>query len=129
MSTLQTRGQTLAKEASQYVAGVKEENADLQRKYGSLARKLPSLILANGLGQTLAYLKSKGYDKGKPDPKKAEGLLFTQLSQHVLGKDKDLLTEVMRENSSEYRRHTTEVLAFAGWLKRFAEAELEQGED
>lgn len=128
MSTLQTRGQEIARKAAQCVAAVKAQNEDIQKKYGSLARKLPSLILANGLGQTLAFLKSKGYEKGELNSKKAEGLLYNHLSEHVLGKDQDLLTKVMGESSFEYRRHTTEVLAFASWLKRFAEAELGQEE-
>lgn len=123
MSILQTRGQEIARKAAKCVEDITQDKK-LSPKYGSLARKLPSLILANGLGQTLAFLKSKGYEGGQRDPGKAEGLLYDQVSEYVLGKGQDLLTKVMNESSFEYRRHTTEVLAFAGWLKRFAEAEL-----
>lgn len=128
MSIMQTRGQEIARKAAQCVAAVKAQNEDIQKKYGSLARKLPSLVLGNGLGQTLAFLKSKGYDRGNLNPKKAEGLLYKDVSTYVLGEKDDLLEKVMGESSFEYRRHTTEVLAFAGWLKRFAEAELGEEE-
>jgi len=35
----------------------------------------------------------------------------------------------MKQNSDAYRRATTETLAFVNWLKRFAEAEIPEGEE
>jgi CRISPR-associated protein Cmr5 len=36
---------------------------------------------------------------------------------------------ILRQDSSTYRRATTESLAFLNWLKRFAEAELKIEEE
>ena len=88
-------------------------------KYGSLARKLPALIQTNGLGQTLAFLRSK---PDKPHFK----VLYGHVSNWVIvqvGGSGDLLEWVIRQNSSQYRRATTEAIAYAMWLRRFAEAE------
>lgn len=94
-------------------------------KYGTLARKLPSSIQANGLGQTLAFLLAKA--KGKDDEHQA---IYNHLSAWVmlkLGQKDDaqykLLEWIITQPSSTYRRAATEAMAFAHWLKRFAEAQ------
>jgi CRISPR-associated protein Cmr5 len=101
---------------------------DWKKGYSSLARKVPMLVLTNGLGQTLAFLKAKG----KNDPADEHTVLFRHLSRWVLSQvapsspatNGDLLQWVLQNDSAAYRRATTEALAFLTWLKRFAEAEL-----
>jgi CRISPR-associated protein Cmr5 len=101
---------------------------DWKKGYGSLARKVPMLVLTNGLGQTLAFLKAKG----KNDPADEHTVLFCHLSSWVLSQvassttasNGDLLQWVLQNDSAAYRRATIESLAFLTWLKRFAEAEL-----
>jgi CRISPR-associated protein Cmr5 len=101
---------------------------DWRKGYSSLARKVPMLVLTNGLGQTLAFLKAKG----KNDPADEHTVLFRHLSSWVLSQvassttanNEDLLQWVLQNDSAAYRRATTEALAFLTWLKRFAEAEL-----
>jgi CRISPR-associated protein Cmr5 len=101
---------------------------DWKKGYSSLARKVPMLVLTNGLGQTLAFLKAKG----KNDPADEHTVLFRHLSEWVLsqvnhsttGTNGDLLQWVLSNDSAAYRRVTTEALAFLTWLRRFAEAEL-----
>jgi CRISPR-associated protein Cmr5 len=101
---------------------------DWKKAYSSLARKVPMLVLTNGLGQTLAFLKAKG----KNDPADEHTVLFRHLSSWVLSQvassttasNGDLLQWVLQNDSAAYRRATTEALAFLAWLKRFAEAEL-----
>ncbi|MCS7032254.1 MAG: type III-B CRISPR module-associated protein Cmr5, partial [Gloeomargarita sp. SKYG116] len=95
-------------------------------EYGSLARKTPTFVLTNGLGQTLAFLKSKG----KNDPNNEHTVVFRHLSGWVLSqmngnnRDSNLLDWLLNNDSNAYRRATVEALAFLNWLKRFAEAEL-----
>ncbi len=108
----------------------------LQKKYGTLARKLPTMIQMNGLGSTLAFLKSKY--------KKDEGhqYIFDHLSNWVAAyvdsktpqdfdrlveratkeKQRDLLDIVRKEDMDVYRRATTEAIAYGIWLKRYVEA-------
>lgn len=102
------------------------------KKYGGQAKKLPTRIMAAGLGQALAFLVAKDY---APD-------LLVALSDWVLEKrgkfdDKSgpptaqlkpaykdaLLQSIVKGNASSLRWATDEVLAYLQWLNRFAEAE------
>jgi CRISPR-associated protein Cmr5 len=97
-----------------------------RKEYGSLARKVPMLVLTNGLGQTLAFLRAKGKD----DASDEHNVLFRHLSAWTMGQvassasNQNLLDWVLNNDSAAYRRATTEALAYLMWLKRFAEAEL-----
>jgi CRISPR-associated protein Cmr5 len=123
-----TLEQQRATRAWECVGEVTSKSQDFKKKYGSLARKVPTLILTNGLGQTLAFLKAKG----KNDPADEHTVLFRHLSRWVLSQvapsspatNGDLLQWVLQNDSASYRRATVEALAFLTWLKRFAEAEL-----
>lgn len=91
-----------------------------RKKYRSLALKIPILILTNGLGQTLAFFKSK---RGEHE------LLYGHLSKWLIDESKiyqpgELIKMVIKEGSTKYRQATLEALAFLNWIKRFAEAEL-----
>jgi CRISPR-associated protein Cmr5 len=120
--------QERAQRAWACVQEVTSKPQEFKKKYGSLARKVPMLVLTNGLGQTLAFLKAKG----KNDPADEHTVLFRHLSSWVLSQvasstpasNGDLLQWVLQNDSAAYRRATTEALAFLSWLKRFAEAEL-----
>jgi CRISPR-associated protein Cmr5 len=105
--------------AWQNIQAVKTQS--YEGKYGSLARKMPTLIQINGLAQTLAFLKSKG--------KEHHNEAFNHLSNWFCSRfnwnsDTDLLNQVIHMDSPIYRLATNEALAFLQWLKRFAEAEL-----
>lgn len=90
------------------------------KKFGGQAKKLPTRIMAAGLGQSLAFLKAKGYAPG----------LVVELSEWISqrvppkqGATSDLLERIVQGNSDFLRRATDEVLAYLQWLNRFAEAE------
>jgi CRISPR-associated protein Cmr5 len=127
-SLQKTLEQKRAEQAWECVQKVTKKSQEFKKKYGSLARKVPMLVLTNGLGQTLAFLKAKG----KSDPADEHTVLFRHLSDWVLSQvapnttasNGDLLQWVLHNDSVAYRRATTEALAFLNWLKRFAEAEL-----
>jgi CRISPR-associated protein Cmr5 len=101
---------------------VRDEKA---KKYGTQARKLPSRIMASGLGQALAFLLAKG---DCPE-------LLSSLADWVLDKRKSadsrqpapapdqLLVWVVKGSSDDLRLATAEALAYLQWLIRFAEAE------
>lgn len=122
-SQQQTEDQKRAARAWACIVEVKEQT--FRKEYKSLAQKLPALILTNGLGQSLAFLRAKG----KGDSGNEHGALYSHLSQWVMKQMKDvandnLLNWVVESDSIAYRRAATESLAFLSWLKRFAEAEL-----
>ena len=138
----QTRRQNLEQErgrqAWENVQAIQQKEKNQQKEYRSLARGLNAMIQINGLGQTLGFLKAKG----KKDPNKAHFLLLTHLTDWMrapghfsasnIAKMEDrydgLLAWVVdvETGSADYRRATVECLAFGTWLRRFAEAELEE---
>jgi CRISPR-associated protein Cmr5 len=115
-----------------------KDNSKKQKEYKSYARKIPTMILSNGLGQTLAFVKAKS-EKGN-----AYDLIYKQLTEYIesentiritpedkkeLIEKNDLVEWVISCDSSKYRYITQEILAFLNWLKRFAEGliEVEEG--
>jgi CRISPR-associated protein Cmr5 len=124
MSTRQTVEQERARRAMECVIEVSKHET-WKGKYGSLARRAPADIQSNGLGQTLAFWKSKPKDK-------ENAILYDHVSTWVCERlnewqGKDLLTQLIAANTTtaDYRRATAEAQAFLIWLKRFAEAELD----
>lgn len=97
------------------------------KKFGGQAKKLPTRIMAAGLGQALAFLKAKGYAPG----------LLAELNDWIKvrmppaqGVPQDLLERIIKGDSDFLRRATDEVLAYLVWLNRFAEAEgLTEGDE
>jgi CRISPR-associated protein Cmr5 len=129
MSLLQTKEQERAGAAWDCVDNVnKLPDEKFKKEYRSNALKLPSLILTNGLGQTLAFLKSKG----KRDLSKSEEKVYRDLEDWLKRPgvinwgtaQGELIERIMKINSDKYRLVTTETLAFINWLKRFADAAL-----
>jgi CRISPR-associated protein Cmr5 len=102
------------------------KNEKIQKEYRSHAKKLPQMILSNGLGQSLAFTFSKAKDKEE----NAYHLLYSQLSEYLesesvarIAKPQncELIEWVISLDSTQYRYVTEEVLAFLNWLRRFAE--------
>jgi CRISPR-associated protein Cmr5 len=132
MSLQKTQEQRRAAKAWEQVSGVKGKSH--AGKYGSLAKKFPMLVLTNGLGHALAFLRAKN----KAHHAALYGHLSAWVTEQVYGKgggDEKLLERLIgavsgcASNSDVYRRATTEALAYIAWIKRFAEAELPLEED
>lgn len=130
------------KSKKKYEALLKEYEK-LQKEYRSLARGLNAMIQINGLGQTLGFFKAKGKIKVEDGLQKRNAHFY--LLGHIThwmhdhfdhniidatdSKNDGLLDWITRTASSaDYRRATTECLAFGSWLRRFAEAELKEPE-
>jgi len=131
-SSLQkTKDQQRAAQAWKNISDVKAKA--FEGLYGGWVKKLPALILTNGLGQALAFLLAKGKRQ------EAAKTLYDHLSKWIMAEVAQvqgvkLLDWLIKHDSAHYRRATTEALAFVNWLKRFAEAELtivepERGEE
>ena len=133
----QTIEQERGKEAWKDIQEVKSIKG-MAKDYRPIARGLNAMIQINGLGQTLGffYAKSKK-DNGQPDSEKAHYRIlnhltnwmrgpFTPTANKIAGGYGGLLFWAIDEltTSADYRRATTECLAFGLWLSRFAEAEL-----
>ncbi|MEM1614316.1 MAG: type III-B CRISPR module-associated protein Cmr5, partial [Thermoplasmatales archaeon] len=85
---------------------------------------MPMLILTNGLGNALAFIKSKKNNK-------AYDQFYTHLNkwlkEMMIISGDDVLNWITDKNTSsiQVQRATDEILALLNWMKRFAEAELE----
>jgi CRISPR-associated protein Cmr5 len=126
------------KQKKKYENQLKEYDK-LQKEYRSLARGLNAMIQINGLGQTLGFLHAKG----KQDTQKAHFHLLTHLTEWMRVHFKASNIQVMNDgyngllkwvthedtHNTDYRRATTECLAFGVWLSRFAEAELKDPDE
>jgi CRISPR-associated protein Cmr5 len=110
-----------------------KKDSKKQKEYKSYTRKIPTMILSNGLGQTLAFIKAKSKKE------KAYDLIYQQLTEYMKSdhtarikmpqEKNDLVEWVISCNSSTYRYITQEILAFLNWLKRFAEGLIEVEEE
>ena len=88
------------------------------------------MVQVNGLGQTLAFLQAKGKGKDNEHARLAADVSRWVSSQILREEQTDLIPWITGQASSaEYRRATTEALAFLIWLRRFAEAELTEEDE
>ena len=106
------------------------QNYTKLKDYRSYIKKIPVWIQTNGLGNTLAYMKSKGGD----DKKNAYDRIYETLSAwlkecELLPREKDLLEYVVSQPSDIYRQFTTESLALLNWLRRLAEGMIKEEDE
>lgn len=116
----QERGQFALNEVKNEV----KNNKDKAKKYKSYARKLPALITTNGLIATLAFLKSKS---DAEDVYKSV-VEWLKKQKHI-GEGNDGLEELLKADYHKLRLATLEALAFASWLKRMVDIEIEGEEN
>jgi CRISPR-associated protein Cmr5 len=110
-----------------------KEDKNFKSEYRSHVKKIPTMILSNGLGQTLAFIKSKSKEGN------AYELIYKQITDYMKSEhpsrinmpngEDDLTKWVINVDSSTYRYITQEILAFLNWLRRFAEGLIKEKED
>lgn len=98
----------------------------LKESYKSVAKKLPVLIKTNGLGQTLAFMKSKRAKKDNPE--NGYDKLYQQLGKWLQAESEnqfiesgELVEKIILLNSSFIRQATVETLALLNWMRRFVD--------
>jgi CRISPR-associated protein Cmr5 len=127
MSRQRSLEQDRAKAAWDRVTAIKDQRSHAG-KYGQLARRGPADIQSNGLGQTLAFWNAQDKDKAH-----FHALLMDVsdwVGTQIKFTEPNLLEWIVKTaGTNEYRRATTEAIAFLSWVKRFAEAELPKEND
>lgn len=92
--------------------------------YATFIVGMPNMILSNGLGQTLAFLKAKS-------SKKERDFVFKVLKKYIqqefstfssAADDFSFLEKLNSISQSEYIKIQEEVLRMLEWLKRYARA-------
>lgn len=131
MSTLSQKRAAKANEVVQIISD--SPDIELKDKYGSLARSFPSMIQANGLGQSLAFLLAKDGGRNGHHRRLFDHVsmwLCTNIQPEIEKPNNDFLKWVINQETSVYQQATQEAIQFSIWLKRFAEAKnLGENED
>lgn len=122
---MQTREQKYADSAFRQIsADVENKRSSYQKKYGSMAHKLPVLIRSAGLAQALQFVESRGSDEQK--------VLLKHLANTIGCTSKaELLDKSRSEDLNGYIHLTEKTLGALLWYKRFAQSVLnvEAGEN
>jgi len=114
--TFKTRGQRLAQVAFECIQKRKALKDKPRKEYVGFAKRFPSLIHSCGLAQALAFAQAKA----------PEGYL-DDLAAVLKAEQREMLLKKARESAvPEYMRLSREALEAAGWLKRYAEALLDE---
>ena len=115
------------------------KNNDVSKVFKAKASSLPAMVQMNGLGQSLAFAKSKfGRNIGfttdsTTDSKKPEGIAWQHLYQLISDwhsretgcyPGRDVLEGIMSEDMHVYRQAQAETQALMVWVKQFARAEI-----
>jgi len=126
MSLVENIEHERAKEAWGCINYVKSKEEDkFKKEYRSVVMKAPTMIIINGLGQTLAFLKSKGKnDKSKPEEKLYRDIENWLNKRVQWTANVELIEKVISLPNDKFRYATAETLSFLSWMRRFADAVL-----
>lgn len=107
------------------VVAIREGNKDAA-KIAMHIQRLPAMVLANGLGQTLAFLLQKSGNKSG-----AEYVVYDILAEWIVdqrelyeGPRDQLMERLIAGDRFLYQQAQEEVWALLVWLKKFAAAYL-----
>lgn len=119
---IKTIEQRRAAEAWNDVNSVSEQQKD---RYKSRVLSSAALIQTNGLAQMLAFLRTKD----DADKKLANQLAIwvkNQLYPDITNRPEGNLDQILRDKDSDtLRLATREALAYLQWLRRFAQAQIQ----
>ena len=102
---------------------VKKNPPTNKAEFRSLARSFPSMVQANGLCVSIAFLYAK---QGSTPQKAMYDLINTWIVNHFdPSSNTELAERIVSLNSKAYRLYTTEVMNLCLWVKRFAEGMAE----
>lgn len=117
---MQTLQQQRAKYALNRVNDAIKDKVN-QKEYKSYAASLPAMIHTNGLGQAVAFFRSKGENDTHFALYKLLSDWLTKTDQPYYGY-KDLLEGIVNEDMQQYRLAQMEAQALMSWVKKFAKA-------
>ncbi len=119
---MQTLSQRRASKALELLEKITEKK-DERNEFSQFCKSFPTMILQNGLGQAIAFLKSQKDKNDKPDYKYATmyNTLNAWLKELNLIKE-DTLREINYMDAQEYLHIQMESLKFLEWIKRYENA-------
>lgn len=110
-----------------------EKGQETAGNYKSYVRKMPALIMNNGLISALAFARQKGKGDGDNQKDIAWGLLFSHFRDwikkspvaHVCVFSDDLLADLLKQDSRNILLISRELMALLVWMKRAVEIKIE----
>jgi len=125
--------QTLEQQRAKYALDVVNEQKGKKsaEDYGRFVRRMPAMILNNGLGQALAFLLADGEAASKS--------LYDNIQDWLCGSGansrprmiyakQDLIAELMEGSREQYIQAHQETLYLLSWMKKFVDAYLPKSE-
>lgn len=135
----QTIQQLRAKYALEKVIKLESSlNSAQKTNFVSYTAGIPAMTHINGLGQAMAFCKSKGSSKGMAeddDKKRSYNALYQIISEwlcqegHIYGTYEDVLQGITQQSMQDYQLAQTEMLLLMGWVKKLAKAYFPDEED
>lgn len=127
---IQTMEQKRARYALKCVEEFTRVDKEWQEGIVRCTNQLPALIHMNGLGQAMAFFKSKGQkEKGYADLYSIVGKWLCLESDGKVFANSghgDVLAAITQGDMFEYMRAQGEAQALLEWIKKFAQAMLKQ---
>ncbi len=120
-TSLGTLEQQRAAHAWDVVDAVASKAEKDRKEFGTQAKKLPTRIMAAGLGQALAFLEAKDYAEELRNAL-ADWIHRRRPAAGEDAEQKRLVVRVIRGDADFLRFATAECLAYLQWLVRFADA-------
>lgn len=124
---VQTKQQRRAKFALKSL--LKDKGDNVEKKLATFIVGMPNMILSNGLGQSLAFLKAKGkgehnfvFNVIKEYLCKNYEVVFGKPVQDNFQDDFDFLKKFTEISQGDYIKMQDETLRMLEWLKRYARA-------
>ena len=118
---MQTLSQRRADKALELLEKIPEKGKN-RKEFSQFCKSFPTMILQNGLGQAIAFIKSK---KEKPDDKydRMYNTLNSWLKELELIKE-DALREINTMDAQKYLEIQMESIKFLEWIKRYEDAKI-----
>ncbi len=115
--------------------GNEQFTQEQQKNFNSYASSLPAMIHTNGLGQALAFCRTKGSNRGLAESeakKRSYNALHGMVSDWICKESRiyagyenqEVLKAITGEDMQHYQLAQTETLMLMSWVKKFAKAFL-----
>ena len=121
------RSQDYVRRALSDVRQVENEEPPVRKTYGSIAHRLPILVHANGLMQTVAFIESKAGkgDERESSQETAYRLIRDHLAETLDINSGNLVGTVAEADTMAYIRHSHTIAEAWVFYKRFVESILD----
>lgn len=123
---MRTLGQKRAEFALKKVLELKTDKEDFK----NFINGIPTMIIANGFGQCMAFLKAKAKSTGNNKHQAVFDIVKGWLIERELitseQVDSSFLEFLYKMDHREYRAAQEEALRILEWVKRFANADFEE---